>query len=125
MISLLLTSMDRPSAFRVTLSFISVLKFAVAIGQVAGALTLVLFLLCLIVRVWLLVLQGSLLLLKMQFSCLEGTPYQVWTSGVHFLPCNVQYVYMSPSNDSMPLHFKDGCFDKLSLVSSLRTVWLG
>ena len=50
MISLVLTSMDRPSAFRVTLSFISVLKFAVAIGQVAGALTLVLFLLCVIVK---------------------------------------------------------------------------
>ena len=43
--------MTRPSGLRVMLSFISVLKFAVAIGQVAGALTLVLFLLCVIVRI--------------------------------------------------------------------------
>ena len=43
-------------------------------------------------------------------SVLEGTLHQVLTSGVHFLLCNVQYVYVSPSNDSIPLHSKHGCF---------------
>ena len=51
----------------------------------------------------------------MQFPFLEGTPYQVWTSRVHFLPCYVQYVYMSPSSDSCP------CIPKMVVFTDL--VW--
>ena len=43
-------SMARPSGLKITLSFISVLIFAAIIRHVAGALNLVLFLLCVIVR---------------------------------------------------------------------------
>ena len=99
-----------PSGLRVPLSFISVLKFAVAIGKVAGGLTMVLFLFCVIVT---LSVAGTPVLPTTPedtVSVLEGTPHQVLTSGVHFLPGNVQYVYVSPSNDSIPLHSKHGCF---------------
>ena len=90
------SSMAGSFGLRVTLSFISVLKFAIAIGQVAGALTLVLFLICVIVRFLVASTPGLATIPE------DAVPIL----GVYFLPCNVQYVYMSPSNDAMPLHSK-------------------
>ena len=125
MISLLLTSMARPSGFRVTLSFLSVLRFAVAIGQVAGALTLVLFLLCVIVRF--LVTSTPRLSTTPEDAVpvlggypLSGLDEQSSFSAVLCAICiHVAFKWF------MPLHSKDGCFHWLSLVSPLRPAWLG
>ena len=111
--------MARPSGLRVTLSFISVLKFAVTIEQVAGALTLLLFFLCGILMFAVASTPGLATTPEDAVPVLGGFPSSGFDERSSFLPCNVQHVYMSPSNDAMPLHSKHGCFHYLSQISPL------